>query len=102
MDTFLMVCYVCADFVGKSGEFFSVKSKDLGTFVQAPAWIKETIMFKWLLADGSIKIGLEKAEQKKLENNPMEGITAEGKAETDEEAPKPKKTSARAKKGEVK
>ena len=81
MDTFLMICYVAADFGPYKGEIFRVTPDKLGIFIQAPAWIKETLMFKWLLQDGSIKIGLDKEEQKKLENDPMEGISSEGKAE---------------------
>lgn len=81
MDTFLMICYVAADFGPYKGEIFRVTPDKLGIFIQAPAWIKETLMFKWLLQDGSIKIGLDKTEQKKLENDPMEGISSEGKAE---------------------
>lgn len=81
MDTFLMICYVAADFGPYKGEIFRVTPDKLGIFIQAPAWIKETLMFKWLLQDGSIKIGLDKEEQKKLENDPMEGISSEGKDE---------------------
>lgn len=119
MDTFLMICYVCADFVGKTGEIFQITTKELGIFVHAPAWIKETIMYKWLLNDGSIKVGLDKEGQKRLENDPMQGVSAEGKdeavteaAEAEEEAPEevaeeeapktaPKKTT-KSKKGEGK
>lgn len=118
MDTFLMICYVCADFIGKGGELFSVTPRDLGNFIQAPSWIKKTVLFTWLVNDGSIKVALDTKEQKKLENDPLEGVNAEGKDEAkaeeeepavaevaeEEEAPKaaPKKTSSKAKKGEAK
>lgn len=81
MDTFLMICYVAADFGPYKGELFRVTPDKLGIFIQAPTWIKETLIYKLLLQDGSIKIGLDKTEQKKLENDPMEGISSEGKAE---------------------
>lgn len=80
MDTFLMICRVCAEFNGGKGFFFAITPVTRGIFVQAPAWIKETRMFKGLLADGSITIGVETAEKKKLENDPNEGIGADGKA----------------------
>ena len=76
------------------------------------------MLFTWLVNDGSIKVALDTKEQKKLENDPLEGVNAEGKDEAkaeeeepavaevaeEEEAPKaaPKKTSSKAKKGEAK
>lgn len=91
MDTFLMICRVCAEFNGGKGFFFEITQANRGVFVQAPKWIKETRMFKGLLADGSITVALETAEKKKLENDPNEGVGADGKAEAaaeeTEEAP---------------
>lgn len=87
MDTFLMICRVCAEFNGGKGFFFEITQANRGVFVQAPKWIKETRMFKGLLADGSITVALETAEKKKLENDPNEGIGADGKAEEPAEAP---------------
>ena len=37
-------------------------------------------MFKGLLADGSITVAAETSEKKKLENDPNEGVGADGKA----------------------
>lgn len=113
MDTFLMICYVAADFGPYKGEIFRVTPDKLGIFIQAPAWIKKTIMYKWLLSDGSIVISAGKEQQKQLENDPMEGVNAEGKAmktepEEPEKAEEPKepvsvKTATRkTKKGEAK
>lgn len=87
MDTFLMICRVCAEFNGGKGFFFEITQANRGVFVQAPKWIKETRMFKGLLADGSITVALETAEKKKLENDPNEGIGADGKAEETPETP---------------
>lgn len=87
MDTFLMICRVCAEFNGGKGFFFAVTPATRGVFVQAPTWIKETRMFKGLLADGSITVALGKAEKKKLENDPNEGVGADGKAVNAEETP---------------
>ena len=86
MNKFLMVCYACADFVGKNGDVFSVTPKQLGIFIEAPEWIKGTNIFKWMVSDGTIKMALKDGEKKKLENDPMEGISAEGKAKEITEA----------------
>jgi len=104
MDTFLMICYVAATFGPWNGLTFSIKPNNIGMFVEAPAWIKETLMFKWLLKDGSIKVADETITRKQGENDPMEGMSASGKteevAEAAEkeiveaaEAPAPKKTT---------
>lgn len=86
MDKFMMICYVAADFPSRTGEVFSVRPKQIGTFIEAPVWVKETLMFKWLLADGSIKVAEENISMKQGENDPMEGIAASGKAEEVAEA----------------
>ncbi len=107
MDKFLMICAVAADFGPYDGEIFSVKAKDIGIMIQAPAWIKNTLMYKWLLEDGSITVADNKVAQKKMENDPLGGLTAEGKKEEpviigSEEPVKVKTTRTRAKKGEDK
>ena len=85
MEKFLMICYVAADFV-LNGEVFSIRASQIGTFVEAPIWVKDTLMFKWLVADGSLKVADETISKKKGENDPMEGIAASGKAEEVAEA----------------
>ena len=80
MDTFLMICRVCAEFSAGRGLSFKITPVTRGVFVQAPAWVKETRMFKGLLADGSITVAAETSEKKKLENDPNEGVGADGKA----------------------
>lgn len=80
MDTFLMICRVCAEFQAGPGYFFEITPVTRGVFVQAPVWIKETRMYKWLLNDGSITVAATEPEKKKLENDPNEGVGADGKA----------------------
>lgn len=105
MDKFLMICSVAADFGPYKGEFYRVRPEDIGLLLMAPVWIQDTILFKWLLNDGSIKIANSADEQRKLENDPLEGLAADGKKEepeaTEEPEEKPKKRT-RAKKGETK
>ena len=88
MKEFLMVCYVAADFVSKKGDKFRVVPDQIGLFISTPEWVKETLLFRLLQADGSIKIGETKEEVKKIENDPLEGIGADGKA-SDEEVVEP-------------
>ncbi len=88
MKKFLMICYVACDFTSPKGDIFSVRAKDLGVFVEAPEWVKETLLFKLLLRDGSVKVALDKPSQKKLENDPTEGVGVDGK-KIDESAGSP-------------
>ena len=79
MDNFLMICYVSAEFRGPEWRKFKVTPDKRGVFIEAPEWIKDTLLFKMLLKDGSIKVGVGAEEKKKLENDPMEKIGADGK-----------------------
>ena len=84
MGTFMMICYVMASFL-KPGtdETFDVPREKIGTFIQAPEWVKDTLEFKLLMQDKSIRVAAEtRHERLKLENDPMDGIGADGKAET--------------------
>jgi len=78
MNKILIICYVCAEFF-LNGERFAIKPGQLGTFIEAPAWIKNTVMFKWLVNDGSLKVSNEHITKKQGENDPMKGMSAEGK-----------------------
>ena len=115
MDKFLMICYVSADFGPKDGAVFHVSPSQIGVFIEAPVWIKDTLMFRWLLNDGSIKVSDEQISKKQGENDPMKGMSAEGKdkkvseeletavaEEVAEEAPKPKTRTRKAKTGDAK
>ena len=84
MGTFMMICYVMASFL-KPGtdETFDVPREKIGTFIQAPEWVKNTLEFKLLMKDKSIRVAAEtRHERLKLENDPMDGIGADGKAKT--------------------
>lgn len=79
MDKFLMICYVASIFVGPGGNTFKIGPDQIGVFVETPGWVKDTLLFKLLQQDGSVRVGEGGAEQKKLENDPKEGIGADGK-----------------------
>jgi len=112
-----IICHVAADFVNSDGEKFSVTAKDRNLIKDAPEWIKDTLLFKWLVGDGSIKF-VTKSNKIEAENDPTALVDAEGKtihaeeqtgvndpveAETEgiEEVKeeKPKKATTRKKKG---
>jgi len=92
MDKFLMICYVCADFGPYNGELFRITPENKGVFVEAPGWVRKTLIFKWLVNDGSIKVADEQISRKQGENDPMEGISAEGKSVEASEEPVEVKT----------
>lgn len=103
MDKILIICYRCAGFE-LDGEKFFITPANLGVFVEAPAWIEKTYMFSLLVKDGSLKVADKHISKKEGENDPMKGITAEGKEEKPEKPEedkiiKPRKTT-RSKKAE--
>ena len=56
MDTITIICNVAAQFsVPGREDVFEVDRKEIGQILSAPAWIVDSNMFKWLLADGSLK-----------------------------------------------
>ena len=74
-----IICSVAADFVNTDGARFSVNGKELGVIKEAPEWIKDTLIFKWLVNDGSLKF-VTRDNRIKAENDPLAGLDAEGKA----------------------
>ena len=78
---FTIVCYVAAIFSDPKTreEIFRVEKSDLGLIMDAPKAIKQDPLFNLLVSDGSIKI-VEKKNLKQLENDPMKGVSAEGKS----------------------
>ena len=89
-----IICMVAADFCGPDGQVFSVTAKDKGIIITAPEWIKDTLMFKLLASDGSLKF-VTKANQKEAENDPLKGINAEGKKIKEEPEKAPAKRAAK-------
>lgn len=78
---FTIVCYVAAIFSDPKTreEIFRVEKGDLGLIMDAPKAIKQDPLFNLLVSDGSLKI-VEKKNLKQLENDPMKGVSAEGKS----------------------
>ena len=73
-----IICHVAADFVNSDGDKFSITGKDRNLIKDAPEWIKDTLLFKWLANDGSIKF-VTKTNQIQAENDPLAYVNAEGK-----------------------
>lgn len=91
----LIIPYVCAEFRDFSGNpIFRITTSMRGNMITAPETIRQDILFDMLVADGSIKVPETAAQKKVLEQDPMVGVTAEGKSETG----KPAKTGKTARK----
>ena len=54
-----------------------------GIMTEAPEAIRDTLLFKMLVNEGSLKAVEDVADRKRLENDPMQGVDAEGKSRTD-------------------
>ena len=80
----LIVSRVCAEFCDEKGDpIFSVQPNMRGILTEAPEAIRNTLLFKMLVNEGSLKAVEDAADQKRLENDPMQGVDAEGKSQTD-------------------
>ena len=91
----LIIPYVCAEFRDKTGNvLYRITPEMRGVMQEAPDNIWQDILFDMLVADGSIKVPETAAQKKTLEQDPMVGVTAEGKSETG----KPAKTGKTARK----
>ena len=90
----LIIPYVCADFRDKKGNpIFRITADMLRTMQDVPEAIKQDLLFDMLVQDGSIKTPEMVAQRKLLEQDPMIGMNAEGKAE---KSAKPAKTETKA------
>ena len=71
---------VCADFRNKKGEVIHrVTPADRLGFHEAPDAIQEDPLFSMMLNDGSLEAVRSVSDQRKLESDPLAGITPEGK-----------------------
>ena len=80
----LIVPRVCAEFHDPEGNvLFAVTPHMLGAIVEAPESIRQDLLFRMLVSDGSLKAVESASEKQILENDPMAGVNAEGKSEAD-------------------
>lgn len=79
MQTFRGLFKVCCEFKTEKG-IVKVTPADRLVLREWPVEIKDTLLFRMLLADGSVEIVENRQDQKHLENDPAEGMTAEGKS----------------------
>ena len=85
----LMMSRVCAEFHDAKGvPIFTVTPTRRNTFVMAPEEIREDPLFQMLVNDGALTADVTPAERRNLENDPMAGVTAEGKKLPKTKAPK--------------
>ena len=75
-----ILSHVCVDFYDKQRNLiFSVLPSHLNCLLTAPEEIQEDPIFDLLLADHSLEAVRSVAQKKQLENDPTDGVTAEGK-----------------------
>lgn len=81
MGTITIICSVAAEFRSADGSMkYTVDAKKRNLVISdAPAWIVDTLMFKGLAADGSLKY-VTPANKIQVENEPTIGLAADGKA----------------------
>ena len=85
----LMMSRVCAEFHDAKGvPIFTVTPTRRNTFVMAPEEIREDPLFQMLVNDGALTADVTPAERRNLENDPMAGVTAEGRKPAKAKAPK--------------
>jgi len=91
----LILSRVCADFYDRRRNLlFRITPHDLGLFVDAPESVKQDPLFQMLVDDGSIKFPEDARSTRTLENDPMAGADASGKALKES---KPKTTRSKSK-----
>ena len=76
----LLLSRVCAEFSDRKGRvIFSVGPRQLLSFLEAPEEIRQDPLFDLLLKDGSMEAVQSVLHRKALEDDPVKGMTAEGK-----------------------
>ena len=78
----LIISRVCAEFRDAKGTaVFAVTPSMINrTFIEAPEFIREDPLFNMLISDGSLEASISKERQRELENDPVAGHDATGKA----------------------
>ena len=91
----LILSRVCAEFTDKSGAVIHrITPAMLGLFHDAPDALQGDLLFNMLLDDGSIKTPEDARKDRNLEQDPMNGATADGKEIKPEKVAKETKTKA--------
>ena len=76
-----LISHVCAEFHDRKGNLVYRMTPDMRNTIQdAPEAIREDLLFALLLQDGSIVVPENERERKRLEEDPLLGIGADGKA----------------------
>lgn len=76
----LILSRVCAEFTDRNGAVIHrITPAMTGLFHDAPDAIRDNLLFRMLIADGSIKTPEDAKKERNLEQDPMAGATADGK-----------------------
>jgi len=77
----LILSRVCAEFRDRAGvTTFTIRQRDLLTFLEAPEAIREDPLFDMLLQDGSIEAVRSVEQKKRLEKDPRTGSAGQAEA----------------------
>ena len=78
---FDIICYVATEFRDPvtGALLFAVPPTNKGRILTAPKSIQKDPMYGWLVKDGSLRV-IEDKDYAKVANDPMEGVSAEGKS----------------------
>lgn len=68
MNEILIVCDQEADFLGPHAVLFRVTAEEVGKSITAPAWIRETLLFKSLNKEEKIRVN------KTIQGEPKENV----------------------------
>ena len=83
----LIVAYVCAEFRdGKGRVIHRIPAGTRGQLQEVPDEIRQDLLFEMLVKDGSIRVPENEAQKKVLEQNPMVGVSPDGKSDVMKEA----------------
>ena len=94
----LILSRVCAEFTDRNGAVIHrITPAMTGLFHDAPDAIQEDLLFRMLVADGSIKKPEDAKKDRILEQDPMAGATADGRDAVPEQDPKPEAAAKPAK-----
>ena len=78
----LIIPYVCAEFRDRNGNrIHRITPEMRGCLTEVPDAVRQDLLFDMLVADGSIKVPQNESQKKVLEQDPMVGVSPEGKSD---------------------
>ena len=77
----LIIPYVCAEFRDRNGNrIHRITPEMRGCLTEVPDAVRQDLLFDMLVADGSIKVPQNESQKKVLEQDPMVGVSPDGRS----------------------